>query len=67
MPLLGLILLVIGAQLAAIYVPFLQDFLRISPLALSDLLLCFGISALVFVYSEIEKIFLRRNELPLSR
>jgi Ca2+-transporting ATPase len=61
LPLLGLALFVVGAQLAALYVPFLQSFLQTSWLAPVDLLLCFGVSLLVFVYAEVEKIFLRRR------
>ena len=60
LPLLGLALLVMGAQLVAIYVPALQTFLQTSWLAPIDLLLCFGVSFLVFVYAEVEKIVLRR-------
>ena len=60
LPLLGLALLVVGAQLVAIYLPALQTFLQTSWLAPIDLLLCFGVSFLVFVYAEVEKIILRR-------
>lgn len=60
LPLLGLALLVMGAQLVAIYVPALQTFLQTSWLAPIDLFLCFGASFLVFIYAEVEKIFLRR-------
>lgn len=60
LPLLGLALLVVIAQLVAIYVPGLQTFLQTGWLAPIDLLLCFGVSFLVFVYAEVEKIFLRR-------
>ena len=54
-PLLGLMGFVTVAQLAAMYVPFLQTFLRTSPLAFTDLLLCVGVSALVLIYTELEK------------
>jgi len=60
LPLLGLAILVIGAQFAAIYLPVLQTFLQTSWLTPIDLLLCFGVSFLVFVYAEVEKVFLRR-------
>lgn len=60
LPLLGLALLVTGAQLAALYLPALQSFLTTSRLTPVDLLLCFGASLLVFVYAETEKVFLRR-------
>ncbi|MBX3016116.1 MAG: cation-translocating P-type ATPase [Caldilineaceae bacterium] len=61
-PLLGLSLLVVGAQLAALYLPTLQTFLATYPLSVGDLLLCFAVSFLVFVYAEVEKIFLRPQE-----
>jgi Ca2+-transporting ATPase len=56
-PLLGLALVVAAAQLAAIYIPALQDYLKTDALALSDLLLSIGAGALVLVYAEIEKLF----------
>jgi Ca2+-transporting ATPase len=56
-PLLGLALAVAAAQLAAIYIPALQDYLKTDALALSDLLLSIGAGALVLVYAEIEKLF----------
>jgi Ca2+-transporting ATPase len=59
--LLGLMAFVAVAQLAALYVPALQTFLRASPLALNDLLLCLAASALVFVYLELEKVFMRQR------
>ena len=58
-PLLALAVLVVGAQLAAVYVPFLQTFLRTTPLGAFDLLVCVAASSLVLVYAEIEKIALR--------
>ena len=58
-PLLALALLVVLAQLAAIYVPFLRAFLRTSPLAPGDLLLCLTAGMLVFIGAELEKLFLR--------
>lgn len=60
LPLLGLALLVAGVQLLAIYLPVLQTFLQTSALTTVDLLLCFGVSFIVFIYAEVEKIFLRR-------
>jgi Ca2+-transporting ATPase len=59
-PLLGLALLVVLGQLAALYVPALQDYLKTTPLALSDLLLSAGVSAVVLVYAEVEKRFVSR-------
>jgi Ca2+-transporting ATPase len=60
-PLLALAGAVVAAQLAAIYAPALQDFLRTSPLAAGDLALCFAASSAVFVYAEVEKAVLRRR------
>lgn len=54
-PLLGLVLVVAAAQLAAIYVPALQDYLKTDALSLPDLFLSIGAGALVLVYAEIEK------------
>ncbi|MDM7995002.1 MAG: cation-translocating P-type ATPase [Acidobacteriota bacterium] len=59
-PLLGLALTVAAAQLAAIYIPALQQYLRIAALRPADLFLSIGASALVLFYAEIEKIFLRK-------
>jgi P-type Ca2+ transporter type 2C len=61
MPLLGLAILVVAAQLAAIYVPALQSYLRTTPLAITDLLICAGAGSVVLVYAELEKWFLRRT------
>ena len=54
-PLLGLVILVVLAQLAAIYVPWLQTFLRTNPLTLTDLLVCAGVGAVILIYTEVEK------------
>jgi len=59
-PLLGLAVAVAAAQLAAIYVPALQHYLRITALSPTDLFLSIAAGALVLVYAEIEKIFARR-------
>lgn len=61
LPLLGLALVVAALQLAAIYIPALQTFLYTNPLTLTDFLLCFGAGSLVFLYAEVEKVFLRRK------
>jgi P-type Ca2+ transporter type 2C len=58
-PLLGLAVLVILLQLAAIYIPALQTFLSTSSLAYSDLALCFAAGMLVFLYAELEKFLFR--------
>jgi len=53
--LLLLVVAVVALQLAAIYVPFLQQFLGTTTLAWNDLALCFGVGVLVLVLAEIEK------------
>jgi Ca2+-transporting ATPase len=58
-PLFGLAALVTVAQLATIYTPALQNYLHTIPLTLPDLLLCVGVGALVLVYAELEKRFIR--------
>ncbi len=62
MPLLGLALVVTIAQLAAIYVPALQDYLKTAALTIPDLLLCIGVGGLVLVYAEVEKLLAKGNE-----
>ncbi len=59
--LLLLALIVATLQMAALYAPGLNTFLRTVPLSASDLLISIGLGALVLVYAEVEKIFLRRN------
>lgn len=54
-PLLGLAALVILAQIAALYIPVLQNYLKTTPLSWPDLILCIMVGALVLVYAEIEK------------
>ncbi len=61
-PLLGLAGAVVVAQLAAIYVPALQDYLRTSPLSFTDLLLCMAVGSVVFLAAEVEKWFRRRKK-----
>ncbi|HAX88897.1 MAG TPA: magnesium-transporting ATPase [Cyanobacteria bacterium UBA11370] len=46
-------------QLALVYVPFLQDFFGTQPLTLTELLVCLGFSTSLFVWVELEKLFIR--------
>jgi Ca2+-transporting ATPase len=46
-------------QLLLIYVPFLRDFFNTHFLSPVELAVCFGFSALVFVWIEAEKLFMR--------
>ena len=60
---IGLLLAVgvIALQLAAIYVPFLQQFLGTTTLAWNDLALCFGVGVTVLILTEIEKWWVRKS------
>ncbi len=46
-------------QLLLIYVPFLRDFFGTQIISVEELLICFGCSALVFVWIEMEKLVFR--------
>ncbi|MBD2004093.1 HAD-IC family P-type ATPase [Trichocoleus sp. FACHB-40] len=46
-------------QLMLLYVPFLQDFFGTTPLSLQELGICIGFSSLMFVWVELEKLFIR--------
>jgi len=46
--LIGAVLLTILLQMAAIYLPFMQDIFKTQPLSLLELAFCFGMSILVF-------------------
>ncbi len=56
-----LIILVLAMQMSAIYLPFLQIFLTTDPLSFIELIACIGISSLVLIESEIEKILARAH------
>jgi len=60
--LIGAVLLTLGLQMAVIYVPFLQDVFRTKALSLQELLLCLGLSSIVFWAVEIEKWVKRRKK-----
>ncbi len=60
-PLFGLVVLTFGLQMLALYVPGLQTFLKTTTMTAGDLLLCVGVSSLVLVATEIEKVFARKN------
>ncbi|MBA4416533.1 MAG: calcium-translocating P-type ATPase, PMCA-type [Syntrophus sp. (in: bacteria)] len=59
-PLLGAVVLSFALQLAITYVPFLNSIFKTQPLSMSQLLLCIGISSLVFFAVEAEK-WLKRH------
>jgi Ca2+-transporting ATPase len=50
-----LTLMTLGLQLAVIYLPFMEKFFGLTPLALQDLGISFGLGVLVFVIVRIEK------------
>ncbi len=60
-PLLGAVLLTFGLQMAILYVHPLQMVFRTAPLSAEELLICFGLSTVVFVSVEIEKWMFRRG------
>ncbi|MEM9088854.1 MAG: cation-translocating P-type ATPase [Cyanobacteria bacterium P01_F01_bin.53] len=51
-------------QLMLIYVPFLRDFFGTHVLSATELLLCIGFSLLLFVWVELEKMFIRLRYAP---
>lgn len=60
MPLLAAVLATVLLQLAVIYMPWLNTFFHTQPLTLTELLIAFGVSAIVFVVVEIEKTVKRK-------
>lgn len=59
-PLLGAAVLTFLLQMGAIYVPFLNRVFHTRPLNPAELTVCLGLSAIVFVAVELEKLFKRR-------
>jgi Ca2+-transporting ATPase len=59
-PVLGSALLLIGLQLAVLYVPFLQDVFGTVPLHPAELVVCFVASTVVFWAVEAEKLLRRQ-------
>ena len=60
-PLLAAVLLTIGLQFMIIYLPLLQDFFHTRALSREEILLCLGLSSLIFWAVEIEKAIVRRR------
>ena len=56
MQLMLAVVLTFGLQMAVIYVTFLQDIFNTQALTLFELLLCIGLSSIVFWAVEIEKL-----------
>lgn len=59
--LLGLVLVTVGLQLMAIYVPFFDDFFQITTLSAVQLLICIGAGVLTFGLIEIQKRLMPRS------
>lgn len=59
--LIGSVLLTLGLQLSVIYIPFFQVIFKTTALPLSQLLLCFLLSSMVFCMVEAEKWCKRKN------
>ncbi|MFE4106127.1 cation transporting ATPase C-terminal domain-containing protein, partial [Almyronema epifaneia] len=54
----GAVLLTTGLQVLLIYVPVFQQFFGLYALSGLELAICFGFSALLFVWLEVEKLFI---------
>ena len=61
-PLLAAVLLTVGLQFMIIYIPLLQGFFHTRALSGEEILLCLGLSSLIFWAVEIEKAIIRRKE-----
>lgn len=59
-PLIGAISLTVGLQLCVIYIPFLNEIFKTSPLEFYELLICILLSLVIFISIEIEKWLVRR-------
>ncbi|WP_008316470.1 cation-translocating P-type ATPase [Leptolyngbya sp. PCC 6406] len=57
----GAVLLTTGLQVLVVYVPPLQEFFGLQVMSGLELAVCFGFSALVFVWLEAEKLVVRRS------
>jgi Ca2+-transporting ATPase len=53
-------------QMAIIYVPALNTIFKTQPLTLSELIICFALSSVIFIAVEIEKWLVRRGQLYYS-
>jgi Ca2+-transporting ATPase len=61
-PLLLSVVASIILQLSIIYIPFFNTIFNTQPLDVEELMLVFGLSAIVFIAVEIEKLFIRRRQ-----
>jgi Ca2+-transporting ATPase len=60
-PLLAAVILTLVLQLTVIYVPFMEELFQTTALSGGDLLICLGLSSLVFWGVELEKWWFRRR------
>lgn len=61
-PLLGAFVLTFLLQMATIYVPSLNTIFKTQPLTMEELTITLGLSSVVFIAVEIEKLFKRKKE-----
>jgi Ca2+-transporting ATPase len=59
--LIGAVALTFLLQMATLYIPFLNRIFKTEPLTLSELVLCIGVSSLIFFAVEIEKWLVRKG------
>ena len=57
--LIGAMIVVVGLQLAAVYVPFMQDILHTTPLTFMDWVLVVSVAVSIIVVEEVRKIIVR--------
>jgi len=60
--LLSSVIFIVILQLLIVYLPFLNTLFKTQPLTLTELLLCFAVSSVVFIAVEFEKLFRRRRQ-----
>jgi Ca2+-transporting ATPase len=65
-PLLGAVLLTFALQMATIYVPALNPIFKTEPLSATELAICLGAAAMVWLAVEIEKAWRRRRAWPVE-
>jgi len=61
-PLIFVVIISFFLQLSTIYLPFLNKLFKTQPLTINELAVCVGISSVVFITVEIEKVILRYRE-----
>lgn len=61
-PLFGAVILTLFLQLCIIYIPFFQPIFRTQPLSLSELMITLGLSSIVFIAVEMEKLLKRTKK-----